>query len=197
MKKAGSINTRWFKDRFSERKLSIRKAAPQLGLDAAALSRMLRGLRRMKLDEAAALASVLGVSLKEVLIHSGLNPSHDPKKDGVPVIGWADKDWHVHLGGVEGPGFVLAPLEKGTVALRDQSGSLKDGWLLYYKPSKSIRSKAIGRLCMVELEDTGEKLIRKLKMNAEGNAFYLIGVDDTVIENVRVKSASPILWMRQ
>jgi transcriptional regulator with XRE-family HTH domain len=191
------VNTRWFKDRLADRKLSMRKVAKQLDLEPSAVSLMLRGLRKIKIEEAAALAPMLGVPLNEVLMQCGFDLSHAVEGEHVPVVGWADPDWRVHMGESTGPKLVVAPPNKGTVALRDQSGGFWDGWLMYYKPTEHIRPKAIGRLSVVELLDTGEKLIRWLKPLLEPeDAYYLLGVGGAASGAVRIKSASPILWVK-
>ena len=65
------IDTNWFKERLAAKQLSQRKLAFMMGLDAAAMSLMLRGKRKMSVNEAAVIAQHLGVSAQEVLIKTG------------------------------------------------------------------------------------------------------------------------------
>lgn len=191
------VDTRWFKDQLADRKLSMRKVAKQLGRDVASISRMLSGTRHMKIDEASALASLFGVPLKEVLRRCGVDLDHAFGGERVPLVGWVGEGWTVHMGETPGSRFVVAPPYTGTVALRDQSGSLRDGWLMYFKPDRHVRRNAFGRLSIVELEGTGEKLIRVLRPLQGSEEYELIAVDGTSSGSVRVKSASAIVWMKQ
>lgn len=69
------IDTRWFKDRLADRRLSQRQLAKRMGLDPAAVSLMLRGMRKLSAAEAADLARQLGVSTDEVLARAGSTPT--------------------------------------------------------------------------------------------------------------------------
>lgn len=61
------MDTNWFRDRLADRGLSQRALARIMGLDAAAVSLMLRGRRVMKLTEAAEIARLLGVPAEDVM----------------------------------------------------------------------------------------------------------------------------------
>lgn len=71
------IDTRWFQDRLTDKKLSQRKLASLLNLDPAAVSLMLRGRRKMSAAEAAEVARVLGVPVKDVLVRAGVYAAAD------------------------------------------------------------------------------------------------------------------------
>jgi transcriptional regulator with XRE-family HTH domain len=189
------VDTRWFKDRLEERHLSQRKVAKHLQIDYAATSRLFRGLRDVKASEAQALATLLDLPVSEVMARFGLDVALPPGSR-VPIVGWTDRDGQVHTLESAATEFVPAPPFRGAVALRDQSGTVQDGWLMYYKPLKSIGSKAIGRLSVVELQDTGEKLIRRLEVAPRGDAFFLVASDGDVVRDARIKSASCIQWVK-
>lgn len=55
------MNTRWFRDRLKTIELSQRGLAKLLDVDAAAVSYMLRGKRKMTLQEANRIGQILGV----------------------------------------------------------------------------------------------------------------------------------------
>lgn len=61
------MNTRWFRDRLRGIELSQRGLAKLLDVDAAAVSYMLRGKRKMTLHEANRIAQILGVPASEVM----------------------------------------------------------------------------------------------------------------------------------
>jgi transcriptional regulator with XRE-family HTH domain len=60
------IDSAWFYQRLQQEGRSLRDMARALGMDASAVSRMLRGERKMSADEQDGIAVYLGVSLGEV-----------------------------------------------------------------------------------------------------------------------------------
>lgn len=66
-----AIDTGWFKGMLADKRLSQRKLAVLLGLDAAAVSLMLRGRRKMGVAEAAEIAKQLEVSVEQVMMRAG------------------------------------------------------------------------------------------------------------------------------
>lgn len=67
------VDTRWFQNHLADVSMSQRRLAKVLGVDAAAVSLMLRGKRKMSAAEAAEIARVLGVSAEEVLMRAGVS----------------------------------------------------------------------------------------------------------------------------
>lgn len=75
------INTKWFKERLSERGVSQRKLAKMMDLDASAVTHMFHGRRNMRLEEAQHLADIMRVPVEEVLRHAGLRISGEPDEE--------------------------------------------------------------------------------------------------------------------
>ncbi|QPC88451.1 helix-turn-helix domain-containing protein [Mesorhizobium sp. NBSH29] len=71
------VNKAWFEDRWKRKGLTLRKTAQLMGIDPSALSRTLSGEREMKLAEVGKIATVLDVTLNDVLAHM--------QSDGGPV----------------------------------------------------------------------------------------------------------------
>lgn len=63
----------WFEDQLRNNQISARQLAKKMEIDPSALSLIFSGGRRLKNDEAAALALHLNVSLADVLSHAGVN----------------------------------------------------------------------------------------------------------------------------
>ena len=61
-----SIDTAWFHQQLEERGESVRGLARFMGLDASAVSRMLKGERKMSADEQDRVSNFLGVNLEEI-----------------------------------------------------------------------------------------------------------------------------------
>lgn len=70
---ASPVDKAWFEDQLRHNQISARQLAKKMDLDPSALSLIFSGGRRLKNDEAAALALHLNVSLADVLSHAGVN----------------------------------------------------------------------------------------------------------------------------
>ena len=92
-----TINGDWFRTKLTSKGRSQRALAKHLKLDAAAVTLMLNGRRRMQLDEAHDIASFLGEPVSAVLRAAGLpmSGSSDDKANapltGTPLQGLRQK----------------------------------------------------------------------------------------------------------
>lgn len=68
------IDTLWFQNALRDRKITQRQLAARLGIDAAAVSLMLNGKRKMSAREAADLSSILNLSVDLVMSKAGVGP---------------------------------------------------------------------------------------------------------------------------
>jgi transcriptional regulator with XRE-family HTH domain len=66
------VNSKWFKDTLADRKISQRKLARLMAMDPGAANRMIHGDRKIQIDEAVKLASILSVPLNDVLMAAGI-----------------------------------------------------------------------------------------------------------------------------
>jgi transcriptional regulator with XRE-family HTH domain len=65
------VDAPWFKLQLQRQQLSQRGLARRLGLDHAAIVRMFQGQRAMRIEEAAEIARLLAVDVRDVLHHAG------------------------------------------------------------------------------------------------------------------------------
>lgn len=150
------MDTRWFRDRLADRGMSQRALARHMGLDAAAISLMLRGRRTMKLTEAAEIARLLGVPAEDVIAAAGVRISSGGAQ--VPVVGWIDGQAEMHWEPagetVPHPGGHL-PANVSAVQCRTASTALAhmDGWMLFadLDAARGVPADAIGRLSLCKL----------------------------------------------
>ncbi|QMP18231.1 cI-like putative transcriptional regulator [Ralstonia phage RpY1] len=191
------IDKVWFEDRIRARKTSQRQLAKLMGMDASAMSLMLNGKRRMRAKEAADVAGLLGVPVDEVLRHAGAPVAVD-KRRNVPVVGYVGQDGAIEFGRAMGPRTAIAPSDCGEdcQAVRVQSGTALDGWLLFYQPMEGVSLEAVGRLCVVKTAE-GEDLVRVVGRGYEPGFFVLQRLLGGDSEHVRLRSACPVLWVRQ
>jgi len=82
------MDTNWFQQALMRARVSQADLARHLALAPSAVSRMLKGERQMKLNEAVQVASILGVSQEEVLRYAGAVPDRpapsQPARRGRP-----------------------------------------------------------------------------------------------------------------
>ena len=191
-------NNAWFVQKLADKRLSQRQLAKMMGLDASAMSLMLRGKRKMDVKEAGDVARLLGVHVDEVLRHAGVTVLERGGPGRVPVTGWIDEEGMVRIGGVMGPSVVDTPpgLADGAAALRMQTADVRDGWLVFYRPIEGVSLEAVGRLCIVEPE-TGRQALRVVRRGYESGTWSLSAYGGVPRQESGVLvSASPVLWIK-
>lgn len=190
------IDTDWFRNRLDDRRMSQRDLARHLGLDAAAVSLMLRGKRVMKISEAVAIARLIGVTADEVLSHSGAVASPNGKM--IPISFWMDETAEIHTEDQD----VLVPHPSGdlpeaiaAIQCRTVGTALDhmDGWVMFVSSimEGSVQADAVGRLSLIRLRD-GVMCIAKLSRGMKRGRWNLVSPIGT-IKDAEVEWASPIL----
>lgn len=189
------INTAWFRDRIADRQMSQRALARAMGMDAAAISLMLRGKREMKLTEAAEIARLIGVPVSDVLQNAGVRTF----SSSIQIIGWVDGHGEGHcmlhdpLGTVPHPGAEL-PGNLNAVQCRTAGTELDhmDGWLLFIPDAhRGVSPEAIGRLSFCKIKDGVTYLAKPTKSYTRGR-WDLTG-PATKANGVQIEYAIPVL----
>lgn len=191
-----AVDTKWFRDRIADQRMSQRGLARHLGLDAAAVSLMLRGKREMKIAEAAAIASLLGVPADEVMQHAGVSIASNGTS--VPISLYMDASAELHSQGqgqtVPHPGGDL-PTAIIAIQCRTAGTDLDhmDGWLMFTSNQMdgSIQPEAVGRLSMVRLRN-GVICVAKVARGLKRGRWTLTSPVGT-IPDADVEWAKPIL----
>jgi predicted transcriptional regulator len=191
-----SVDTKWFRDRLADQRLSQRGLARQLGLDSAAVSLMLRGKREMKIAEAAAIARLIGVPADEVMRHAGVQISS--KGEMVLVSAYMDASAEVHAEStdmtVPHPGGDL-PETLTAIQCRTAGTALDhmDGWVMFANlhMDGSVQADAVGRLSVLRLRD-GVMHVAKLARGSRRGVWNLVSPIGT-IKDAEVEWAKPIL----
>lgn len=194
-----TIDTEWFTDRLAARKMSGRQLAKLMGIDSSAVSLMLRGKRKMSLEEAAQLAVLLDVSTREVLERSGVNLP--PEAARVKVIGYLNPDASVSLVGEGAHDMVDAPMAMPSKSVAIQartSGSelaMLDGYIYFLAEEHGSPQNALGHLSLVAIKGNGLKMSVVSRGYAKG-AYNLVDIPNKVTTNVELAWASPVLWIK-
>lgn len=192
------IDTDWFRRRLEERGLSQRQLARLMGIDASAVSLMLRGRRRMTVEEAAQVAVLLQATPSEVLTAAGVAPGGERR---LPIIGHLLADSSVRLepdglhetveAGVELPGDAAA-VQARTAGT---DGAAVDGWVYYLADRHGPPAAAVGQFALTAVRGNGLLMAHVARGYSRGR-YNLTTWRGTRIDNVDLAWASPVLWIR-
>lgn len=191
------IKTEWFRDRLADKRMSQRGLARAMGLDAAAVSLMLRGKREMKLAEAAEIARLLGVPAEEVLANAGVRTGSGHTQ--IQITGIVDGHGEVHcrlsepLGIIAHPGGDLPP-NINALQCRTAGTDMDhmDGWLLYVQDVKAgVNPDAIGHLSVCHLTNGVTYLAKPTRSYTRGR--WDLSSPGMTAKAVELDFAKPVL----
>lgn len=190
-----AVNTKWFQDRIEDRKLSQRKLAAMMGLDPASVSMMLNGKRSIKMAEAASLSSLLGVPLDDVMFNAGLPKPRDVDSTS-PITMVVDGVGRVKPREGVSPRVPVPPgLPTMAAALRcEDPTSAFDGWVFFAALRSDVPAEAIGRLCLVRTAE-GNEWVRFVRRGYSSGLYTLASLTGEAVPDMRLVTASPILWI--
>lgn len=189
-----SVDTAWFVARLRSKRLSVRKIAILVGIDASSMSRVIRGRQPLRIEQATKVARLLEVSLYELLRRAGTEPPAEGMT--LPLVGSLNGALDITIG--KHPPVASMPIfEQSAVGLIcDDSSSSFYGWIFAYVPAAAIQPSAIGRLSVVHLKG-GRMFIRFLKPGLHSDRFDLVPLSGHTLRDVDdVCSASPVLHIR-
>lgn len=193
-----SINTEWFTNRLAERRMSQRQLARLMGMDPAAVSLMLRGKRRMTVEEAAQIAVLLQSTTTEVMTAAGVPITGG---DRVPVVGYIHPDFSVTLEAEGLHDTVEAPpgLPADAIALQARTArsdqEVIDGWLHFMSATHHAPERTLGNLSLCALRDDG-LLLAQVRRGYRVGRFNLLDRSGAQHHNVELAWASPVLWIK-
>ena len=190
------MDTNWFKQRLAEKKLSQRALSKLMELDPAAVSLMLRGMRRMTAAEGQQLAVILGFDFTEVMRRAGVQVTEDITM--ATVVGAIDSAHNVMPLPPAMHRTVVAPPEchAGTLVhqVRDR-GSLRDGWMYYVSPIQEDPSLHVGRLCIVGIDKrTHLGYVTAAYLSGSYTIMSISGKE--IATEVVPDWVSPVLWIK-
>lgn len=191
------MQTDWFKQKLAERKLSQRQLAKLMGLDAAAVSLMLRDQRKMTNEEAHFIASTIGVPVTEVLRRAGIEVLDDVRS--VPISASMDDHGEITIfpdkthDKVHGP----ADCPVGTYAVQVRAPTVvQDGWLIFVSPTQQEANALLDRLSLVTFAK-GVQTMGVLKRGYRSGTFNVVRlIARDVLQDKTVAWASPVLWVK-
>jgi transcriptional regulator with XRE-family HTH domain len=192
------INKSWFGSQLAARKISQRKLAELMGMDASAMSLLLNGKRKMSATEAGEVAKHLGATVEDVLRNAGVSIQANPEKT-LPISGVVVDRLEVKMGRPQGPQSIVAPAgtPRTSKVLRVQADGPMGGWLLLYQPVSGVSMDAVNRLCVVRKVGDDRLYVRWVNRGYETGWFSLSGLGLAESEHAQLESASPVLWIKQ
>lgn len=176
-----------------------RQLADALNVDPSAVTRILDGTRRVRLDEVSRIAEYLGETPPPLGQEFELEELDDDRRT-VPVKGYVAAGATAHFLPLDEGELDRVDAPKGstdrTVALEirgDSLGELFDRWIVFFDDVRSpVTDDLLGKLCVVEIED-GRVLVKKLKRQPNGR-FTLLSdsMRQEPIEDVAIRWAAQV-----
>lgn len=177
--------------------MSMRQLAKRIELDPSAVSLTFRGMRKMTLQEANQISSLLGVPVTEVIRQAGIDVSQDIK--GVRLSGYIDalscvNDLPKPHKPFNAP--VDVPADGYAIQVRAPS-AFNDGWFLIVSGGEHLPELLVDRLCVVALKG-GKQVVGTLRRGYEPDTYNVLPLMPSAptLENVEVVGAATVLWMR-
>lgn len=195
------IDEEWFRGRLAALGLKANDIAKVIGRTKYVVSRTLHGLRPMRGEEVRPIATLLGVSVEEVLFRAGMAPRLDTRQPPIAVKGVVRGRVVRLSSGQKAAGSVVAPspLADSVIALRIETGPawLVGAHLLFDLASRGVNPSAIGRLAVCETPDSAELRIGRPNTTANEEGVWRVDyLDGSTDQAVRLTRATPILWIR-
>lgn len=190
------VDTAWFRRRLAELDMTQAALAQAVDIDTAALSLLLRGRRRLGIEEVGPLARSLRVSPVELLRRAGV----DSPADEVAIAGsvgsrgaitWTDTAHTVPLP-------PDAPSDAVALRCSAELSPLWRGWVLIaHARHESHTLDVVGRLAICQAEGDPAATVAHVERGIDRDRFDLTppGGGDT-LQDVRLAWAAPILWIR-
>lgn len=191
------IQTQWFRDRLADKRLSQRGLARAMGIDAAAVSLMLRGRREMKLTEAAEIARLLGVPAQDVLEHAGVRIGSGGERISVSAI----LDEHQEVVTIPVAEAFDIPMPPGIqgecMAIQCRTAGTNmahaDGWIFFVRPPTGLNPDAVDRFSFVKVRG-GLSTMAQVKRGYRPGRYSLHGPMSA--NDVELEWAEPVLLIQ-
>jgi len=202
---SGQIDKEWFMEKLHDQKKSLRGLARYMEMDPSSLSRMLSGERRMRMEEAAAIARFLGAPVSEVLQHAGVAIDLDGQPTRIILAAIITEN-----GAIERlkeprplpPGFI----ERAQAAIRTHGNgrvvaaqvraatgplALWDDVVILFGHTDAVEHDAIGQLSVCRLHE-GDQILAKITRARKTGEAWIMTVGGGERE-VMLQTATPVL----
>ena len=190
---AKPIDKKWFDDLLMDRRMTQRELAAAIDMDPSSLNLLLQGKRRMTTQKASDIARILGVSIEDVIAHSG--GTQTDHRGRVPLIGHIDGNAAMIASDSTQSAISPGALEPGSVAATFLTAGtpidLMHGWLSFLAPQRGPTLSDIDRTAIVKVRGYDAPMLRLLRRGSSAGLWTLTGIGqdpiyDRVVEWLRV-----------
>ena len=192
------VNRRYFESLMQAKKLSLRGLAKSMGMSHSQLSLTFSGDRKLQLDEASQLSTILGEPLHRIVENAGVTVAPTGLAR-VSVIGAMGGDGIVALhaeGVIERTGAPRGIAADGVaVQCRTVGTALDwmDSWIFFCPKLDGVDSAILARFALCQLAD-GPAVMASVRRGYQEATFNLRGPFSQ--DNVKLTSATPVLFTR-
>lgn len=198
------IDKDWFLDRLADKRESLRGMARHMGLDASAVSRMLSGKRRMRMDEANQIALFLGQPVSEVLKHAGVAIDLDGQPTRILLAATIDERGYLQRLSEPRP-LPMSVIEKAQAAIRQTNGqaiaaqirattgplAVFDDAVVLFEATEIVEPSAIGGLAVCRDREGNQVMCRLERCRKTGEALVNCAMGES--REVVLVTATPVL----
>lgn len=180
-----TVNKKFFDDLMQDKRISLRAIARHMDVSPSQLSRTFTGHRRMQLNEAAAIASLLGASIVDVMVNAGIEGARSDQRY-IPIIGHLSGDFTVTspdptiVEKVVLPGCLPYDTEAIQARTTNTPLSYMDGWLMYVGPQMKA-TEAIGCYCLAKLAD--HQVVGVINRGYQPNSYSVSSAPNITLQN--------------
>lgn len=204
---ATEIDGEWFTKKLEETNKSMRGLARHLDVDVSAVSRMFAGARKMKMQEASAIAHFLGAPVAEVLKHAGVSVDLDGQPTRVMLVATINEKGHLERL-TEAKPLPQAIIERAHAAITVQNQSngrilaaqiraaqgplaVLDDAVVLFGHTEGVERAAIGTLSICR-SHKGEQIIAKIERARKTGEARVVCIDGKTKE-FALDTATPVI----
>lgn len=195
----------WFHVRLKDKGRSVRDLSRHLDIDPSSASRMLRGERKMKVEEASQIAIFLGVTVNEVLNHAGASIDIDGSPTRVVLTSMIDEAGTVKRlpepkplphSVIDRAHAAISRAGNGKIVaaqVRATNGPLSslDDAIVLFAHTDSVEAGAIGTMSVFRAQSGEQHFGRVLSVRKTGEATIVR--PDGSTEECILSTATPVL----
>lgn len=201
------INGEWFTKKLEETNKSMRGLARHLEVDVSAVSRMIAGTRKMKMNEAGLIAQFLGTPVNEVLRHAGVSVDLDGQPTRIMLAAAINEKGQLERLPEPKPlPQSLIDRANSTITVRDtgngrilaaqiraSNGPLAflDDAIVLFGYTEGVDRAAIGALAICRPRK-GEQIIAKIERARKTGEARIVCTDGKVKE-IELETATPVI----
>ena len=179
------------------RHFTLEQLAARLGTSAGHLHKWETGKVSVNLRRLGEIADILGVTVIDLVQEQSRIPVVGQVGAGATVEAIDDFPRGHARKHASCPVGLDASYTVAVEVIGDSMLPIDEGWLLFYTRNyDGVPSECMGRLCIVQLLENGQRYVKRLKTGTKHGLFNLYSTNAREIEDVELAWAAPILDAR-